>query len=80
VTLLRRCHDLLEKAERKIELLSGVDADGNPIATAVDDAAPPLEEKAQSRGRRRSAAPRQPDRPDPFDPDDTGVDRSGQLF
>src|SRR5215470_5717111 len=29
---LKGCQQLLEMAERKIELLSGVDADGNPIA------------------------------------------------
>jgi len=28
---LKGCQHLLAKAERKIELLSGVDADGNPI-------------------------------------------------
>ena len=37
VKLLRQCHDFLTKAERRIELLSGVDADGNPLTTALDD-------------------------------------------
>ena len=32
---LKGCQQLLELAERKIELLSGVDADGNPITRAV---------------------------------------------
>jgi hypothetical protein len=31
VKLLRQCHELLGKAERRIELLAGVDADGNPV-------------------------------------------------
>jgi len=57
VRLLRRCHDALEKAERKIELLSGVDAEGRPISTPLDDASVPLEEKARERSRRRSASP-----------------------
>ena len=30
VKLLRQSYDLLERAERRIELLSGVDAEGNP--------------------------------------------------
>ncbi len=64
VRLLRRCHDALEKAERKIELLSGVDAEGRPISTPLDDASLPLEEKARERSRRRSASP-QRDSDDP---------------
>jgi exodeoxyribonuclease VII small subunit len=39
VKLLRQAYDLLHKAERKIELLSGVDADGNPITEPFDDKA-----------------------------------------
>jgi exodeoxyribonuclease VII small subunit len=39
VKLLRQAFDLLQKAERKIELLSGVDADGNPITEPFDDKA-----------------------------------------
>jgi exodeoxyribonuclease VII small subunit len=36
VKLLRRCHDVLQKAERKIELLSGIDAEGRPVCTPLD--------------------------------------------
>lgn len=57
VRLLRRCHDALEKAERKIELLSGVDAEGRPISAPLDDASLPLDQKARERSRRRSASP-----------------------
>ena len=39
VKLLRQAYDLLQKAERKIELLSGVDADGNPTTEPFDDKA-----------------------------------------
>ena len=39
VKLLRQSYDLLQKAERRIELLSGVDADGNPIKQPLDDQA-----------------------------------------
>jgi exodeoxyribonuclease VII small subunit len=37
VKLLRQSHELLERAERRIELLSGVDAEGNPITRPLDD-------------------------------------------
>lgn len=56
VRLLRQCYDLLDRAERKIELLSGIDADGRPITTPLDDRDVSLGEKAERRGRRRTAA------------------------
>lgn len=53
---LRSCHALLERAERKIELLSGVDAEGNPITRPFDEEAhATLEDKAAARGRRRTS-------------------------
>jgi exodeoxyribonuclease VII small subunit len=55
VQLLKQCYGLLEHAERRIELLSGVDAAGNPVTQPFDDAqTASLEEKAQSRSQRRS--------------------------
>jgi exodeoxyribonuclease VII small subunit len=39
VKLLRQSYELLERAERKIELLSGVDAEGNPVTEPFDDTA-----------------------------------------
>ena len=55
VRLLRKCHALLERAERRIELLTGVDAEGNAITQPFDDeAAATLEEKAKSRSAKRS--------------------------
>jgi exodeoxyribonuclease VII small subunit len=55
VKLLRTCYGVLEHAERRIEVLSGFDARGNPLAEPFDEAEPlPLEEKAQARSRRRS--------------------------
>ena len=39
VKLLRQAYDLLGRAERRIELLSGVDAEGNPISQPFDDRA-----------------------------------------
>jgi exodeoxyribonuclease VII small subunit len=52
---LKACQQLLERAERKIELLSGVDADGNPITQPFDEAEiDTLEAKAAARGQRRT--------------------------
>ena len=56
VGLLRQSYDLLQHAERRIELLSGVDADGNPVGEPFDRrAGESLEQKSRQRARRRSA-------------------------
>jgi exodeoxyribonuclease VII small subunit len=53
---LKSCHGLLERAERKIELLSGVDADGKPLTKPFDEEEfASLEERAAARGKRRSS-------------------------
>ncbi len=53
---LKSCHQLLERVERKIELLSGMDAEGNPITEPFDEREhASLEEKAAARGRRRTS-------------------------
>src|SRR5262245_42852353 len=53
---LQGCQQLLERAERKIELLSGVDAEGNPITQPFDEGdVDSLEAKAASRGQRRTS-------------------------
>jgi exodeoxyribonuclease VII small subunit len=52
---LKSCQQLLERAERRIELLSGVDADGNPITKPFDEGVDEsLEVKAAARGQRRT--------------------------
>ena len=56
VKLLRQSYELLQRAERRIELLSGVDAEGNPITQPFDDTATfDQEEPGKRRSRRRSA-------------------------
>src|SRR3989337_2978221 len=53
---LKICQQQLERAERKIELLSGVDADGNPITEPFEQSEiESLEEKAAAGGQRRTA-------------------------
>lgn len=56
IGLLKQCYGLLERAERRIELLSGVDAAGNPITEPFADDVSTLDEKSQNRSRRRSKA------------------------
>jgi exodeoxyribonuclease VII small subunit len=52
---LKSCQQMLEMAERKIELLSGVDADGNPITERFAQAEiESLEGKAAARSGRRT--------------------------
>jgi hypothetical protein len=47
---------LLSRAERRIELLTGIDAEGNPVTVGVDDEASlSLDEKKQARSQRRSS-------------------------
>jgi exodeoxyribonuclease VII small subunit len=55
VQYLKHCLQLLESAEQKISLLTGVDADGNPITEAYDNEEMDLENKAKSRAKRRTA-------------------------
>ena len=61
VILLRQCFGLLESAERQIELLTGVDAAGNPIVEPFDDtASTERAEQGVPRSRSRTATPKKP--------------------
>jgi exodeoxyribonuclease VII small subunit len=51
---LKQCYHALEVAERRIELLAGVDAEGNAITEPFDEDELSLDEKAASRSQRRS--------------------------
>ena len=51
VRLLRECHELLEGAKRKIEILAGVDENGVPTTRRMSDEEVSLEKKAETRGR-----------------------------
>lgn len=57
VRRLKQCHSLLHQAEQRIALLSGFDADGNPITEefeVVDSESSGLVEKGKSRPRSKS--------------------------
>jgi exodeoxyribonuclease VII small subunit len=74
VALLRKANELLERAQRRISLLSGLDSEGNPILRPMEDtasfsperdvagpaAAPGTRERAKSRQVRRQADPDTP--------------------
>lgn len=54
IQFLRKCHESLSDAEHKIEVLAGVDASGKPVTTSFESAEENLEEKQQSRSRKRT--------------------------
>ncbi len=56
VRLLSRCYALLERAERSVALLTGVDAEGNPI-TAPFDATATLDVEKDAGNRASSKEP-----------------------
>lgn len=56
IALLKCCHQRLEVAERRIEILSGVDAQGNPLTEPIAENQITLEEKQNARSQRRSAS------------------------
>lgn len=71
IEVLQQCHGVLKSTERKIELLSGVDAEGNPITRPFEEGeSSTLEEKAQSRAKRRGASKKSASKTDPDNVDD----------
>lgn len=56
ILLLKDCHSRLERAERCIEVLSGFDAQGNPITVRMEETEASLDQKQKSRGERRTAS------------------------
>ena len=57
VRRIRQCQQFLEHYEHKVELLTGIDKDGNSITEPFDEQEMTLEEKQKARGRRRGMAP-----------------------
>ena len=54
---LKQCYELLQAAERKIELLTGVADDGTPTTEPFDESSQPIAESAGRRRRPKSARP-----------------------
>ena len=83
INRLKECHSLLSEAERKISVLSGFDADGNPVTETFEtDGDESLQEKQAARSGRRSSGGDSKPRKKPAKEaeDDSGVDGSPGLF
>lgn len=63
ISILRRCYQALERAEQKIELLTGFDRDGNPV-TAPFDGTATLDAANGVPAKRPSKTPRKKPEPD----------------
>ena len=71
VRLIRTCQAQLDDFERRIELLTGFDRDGNPVTEAFEESEMSLEQKQQARGSRRGAKAK---------PKTTDLDNESALF
>jgi exodeoxyribonuclease VII small subunit len=83
VKLLKQCYSQLEQAERRIELLTGTDAAGNPVTRPFDDEATiTIEEEGKRRGRRGNKTAKQAvDEPSiAAPPPSSEIDEPGSLF
>lgn len=60
VRLLILCREHLTEARRKIEILNGLDRNGNAQTTPLDDTELNLQQKAEARGSRRGYKAPQP--------------------
>ena len=80
VKLLRYCHDVLQTAQRKIELVTGVDAQGNPVSIPLDDSDLSLQEKAEGPSRRSTMRSSDPAPGVTPHAEGTGMDSSEGLF
>ena len=72
---LKRCHRLLDAAEQRVSLLSGFDADGNPITEPMD----PLAQRTGS-GRSAKRSKRTSEASTGEDPDPESIDDRAGLF
>lgn len=56
IAAYRQCRETLEAAERKLELLTGVDAAGNAITRPFDQPDGEMEDQVGNRSRRKAKA------------------------
>ena len=77
MTLLKNCYLVLEKAEQRIELLTGFDAEGNPQTTPFD-ASSTAKQSGKTAGRRKRKKPSAPSHDsEEIEPEE---DEAGTLF
>jgi exodeoxyribonuclease VII small subunit len=77
VKLLKQCFGLLESAERRIELLTGVDSAGNPITQPFDDEATMSRSEGDVPRSRRGSKATKKSVPEP---PSSEIDEPGGLF
>ena len=78
---LKHCYQLLDRAERRIELLTGVDADGNPISQPFEhEATSPDEARPKTRSPKKQAASRRSSSGGELPGEADDVDESPRLF
>lgn len=86
VKLLRQCHGLLQQAERRIELLTGLDAAGNPVTEPFDDRATFVAPTETSPRLRRGRSSKKSSGEQSIEPESSGeasgsaMDEPGSLF
>jgi len=81
MTLLRNCYCTLEKAEQKIEILTGVDAQGEPLTEQFDATATAAQSGQQAgRRKRRSSAKKQQEQTDTPEQDSDDSTTGPRLF
>ncbi|MCP4194882.1 MAG: exodeoxyribonuclease VII small subunit [Planctomycetaceae bacterium] len=77
---LKQCYQELDKAERRVELLSEIAEDGTAITEPFEESAMTLEEKAAARGSRRTRKKSAPKARDADSVSEGNIDGSPGLF
>jgi exodeoxyribonuclease VII small subunit len=82
VKLLKNCYAELEKAERRIELLTGIDASGNAVVAPFDDSATLASDNHElsARSRRGSSTTNSQSEYASQGPARPAMDEPGSLF
>jgi exodeoxyribonuclease VII small subunit len=80
VKLLKNCYAQLEEAERRIELLTGIDAAGNAVVAPFDDTATIASDNEQLPRSRRSSTANSRSEFASQSPTRPAMDEPGSLF
>ena len=80
VKYLKHGYQLLEQAERKIELLTGIDSQGNPVTEPFEHQATASRSATKPSSKRPRASKTQDDSTVPVDGEDADIDLPGRLF
>lgn len=81
IGLLKQCYQLLDRAEQRIALVAGLDAEGNPRTEPFDAlASESLEEKAANRSERRTRRRKTGRSRDVSADEEATMDEAGGLF